>query len=172
MTRSLTVKKEIRTLGLDICNPRRLVGAVARGGTFLDGIVVLPSPNPILNSKSIASAILRTRFFPELRLIMTHDPEMLLEVKVIERLTGLPVIQVNPGKKRDSDGFKPYRVGRKGLQVKSLLPPGILQEILSRTWVTGILPEPLRIAHLVARSRFFREKHGFPSQQINSSAEG
>src|SRR2546428_3611674 len=162
MTRRLTVKKEIRTLGLDLCNPRRLVGAVVRGGTFLDGVVVLPS-KLIPESKSIGSAILGTRFFPELRLIMIHDPKVRLDAKVIERLTRLPVIQIDSARKRNSAGFKPYRVGRKGLQVKSLLPPGVLQEILSTTWARGLLPEPLRIAHLVARSRFFREKQWFPS---------
>src|SRR5712692_861551 len=69
MTRRLTIKKEIRTLGLDLCNPRRLVGAVVRGGVYLDGVLVFPS-NPIPESRSIASAILETRFFPELRLII------------------------------------------------------------------------------------------------------
>ena len=162
MTRRLTVKKEIRTLGLDLCNPKRLVGAVVRGGTFLDGVVFFPS-KLIPRSKSIASEILGTRFFPELRLIMTHDSNLRLDHNLIERLTGLPVIQVDSAKKRESDDFKPYKVGRNWLQVKSSLPPGVLQEILSTTWATGMLPEPLRIAHLVARSRFFREKHGFPS---------
>jgi endonuclease V-like protein UPF0215 family len=162
MTRKLIVKKEIRALGLDTCNPQRLVGAVVRGGTFLDGVVLFPS-KLIPKSKSIASAVLRTRFFPELRLIMTHDPKVRLDPKVIEGLTGLPVIQIDSARKRSSDGFKPYKVGRKWLQVKSSLSLRVLQEILSTTWATGMLPEPLRIAHLVARSRFFREKHGFPS---------
>jgi len=162
MTRRLTVKKEIRTLGLDLCNPQRLVGAVVRGGTFLDGVMIFPSKS-IPKSKPIASAILGTRFFPELRLIMTHDPKLRLDPKVIERLIRLPVIQVDSTRERNSDGFKPYKVGRKWLQVRSFLPPRVLQEILSTTWATGMLPEPLRIAHLVARSRFFRERPGFPS---------
>lgn len=169
MTRKLSVKKEIRTLGLDYCKTRRLVGVIMRGGVYLDGVVVFPSSH-IPNSRSIASAILETRFFPELRLIMTHDPETRLNPRTIERLTKLPVIQVKSSRERNSIGFKPYTIGRNELQVKSSLPPGILQEILSITWTTGILPESLRIAHLLARSRFFREKHEFPSQQINSPA--
>jgi endonuclease V-like protein UPF0215 family len=154
MTRRLTVKKEIRTLGLDLCKPRRLVGAIVKGGLYLDGVVVLPS-SPTPNTRSIASAILETRFFPELRVIMTHDPETRLNSRTIERLTRLPVIQVKSSREGNSNGFKPYIIRRKELQVKSSLPPGILQEILSITWTTGILPEPLRIAHLLARSRFF-----------------
>ena len=164
MTPKFTVKKEIRTLGLDLCNPRRLMGAVVRGGAFLDGIVVFPS-KPIPKSKSIASAILATRFFPELRLIMMHDPETRLDPKTIERLTKLPVIQVDSARKRKSDGFKSYKVGRKELQVKSSLLPGILQEILSTTWATGMLPEPLRIAHLLTRSRFFGKNTRFQANK-------
>jgi endonuclease V-like protein UPF0215 family len=156
MTRKLTVKKEIRILGLDLCNPQRLVGAIARGGVYMDGVEVFPS-NPILDSRLIGSAILETRFFPELRLIMTHDPETRLDTKVIERLTKLPVIQVNSARKRNPNGFKQYKVGRKELQVKSSLRPRTIQEILSTTWTTGTLPEPLRIAHLLGRSRFFEE---------------
>jgi hypothetical protein len=162
MTRSLTVKREIRTLGLDICNPHRLVGAVVRGGTFLDGVAVFPS-NAIPNSKSIAFGILRTRFFPELRLVMTHDPSARLDTKVIERMTGLPVIEVESVSSRKSERFKPYKVGRRELQANSTLPPRTVQEILSTTWTTGMLPEPLRIAHLVSRSRFSRENMGFRS---------
>ena len=164
MTRRLTVKKEIRTLGLDLCNPRRLVGAVVRGGTFLDGVLVFPS-KPIPESKSIGSAILGARFFPELRLIMTHDPKGQLDTKVIDRLTGLPVIQIDSARNKSSTGFKPYKVGTKWLQVKSLLPPRVLQQILSTTWTTGTLPEPLRIAHLVARSRFFGKNRGFQANK-------
>jgi endonuclease V-like protein UPF0215 family len=162
MTRKLTIKKEIRTLGLDLCDPGRLVGAVVRGGLYLDGILVFPSkPNP--NNRSIASAIRETRFFPEVRLIMTHGRKVRLDAKVIEVLTKLPVIWVDSARRRNSDGFKRYKVGRKWLQVKSSLPPVVLQEILSATWVTGKLPEPVRIAHLVARSRLFRKKQAFPS---------
>src|SRR6266849_9841996 len=104
MTRKLTIKKEIRTLGLDLCKPRRLVDAVVRGGVYLDGVLVFPS-NPIPESRSIASAILETRFFPELRLIMTHDPKTRLDINIIERLTKLPVIQVNSATKRNPNGF-------------------------------------------------------------------
>ncbi len=164
MTRKLTVKKEIRTLGLDLCNPRRLVGAVVRGGVYLDGVLVLPS-KPKLKTRWIASAILRTRFFPELRLIMMHDPETRLDAKIIERLTKLPVIQINSARRRRSGGFKSYKVGKKELQVKSSLLPGTLQEILSTTWTTGTLPEPLRIAHLLARSRFFVKNTRFQANK-------
>jgi hypothetical protein len=164
MTRNIIVKKEIRTLGVDLCYPQRLVGAIVRGGVYMDGVEVFPS-NPILDSRSIGSAILETRFFPELRLIMTHDPETRLDTKVIEMSTKLPVIQVNSTRKRSPNGFKTYKVGRKKLQVRSSLLPTTLQEILSTTWTTGTLPEPLRIAHLLGRSRFFEKDTRFQANK-------
>ncbi|HMB66800.1 MAG TPA: hypothetical protein VKM96_02480 [Candidatus Bathyarchaeia archaeon] len=164
MTRKLTIKKEIRTLGLDLCNPRRLMGAVVRGGVYLDGVLVFPS-NPIPESRSIASAILETRFFPELRLIMTHDPKARTDPGVIEKWTKLPVTQIDVARRRNPVSFRSYRVGGKELQVKSSLPPGIVQKVLSTTWTTGMLPEPLRIAHLLARSRFFGKNTRFQANK-------
>src|SRR3989442_5364545 len=126
MTRRLTVKKEIRTLGLDLCNPRRLVGAVVRGGTFLDGVLVFPS-KPIPESKSIGSAILGARFFPELRLIMTHDPKGQLDTKGIDTLTGLPVLQISSAGNNSSTACKPYKVGTQLVHVQRRLPRSVLQ---------------------------------------------
>ncbi|HEV2120266.1 MAG TPA: hypothetical protein VGS11_09220 [Candidatus Bathyarchaeia archaeon] len=157
MTRRFAVKKEIRILGLDFCNPRRQVGAVVRGGHYLDGIVVFPA-RPIPQNRAIASAILRTRFFPELRLIMVHHTRHRLDAKVIEKLTKLPVVEVASANKRASNGFESYKIGSKKSQIASSLPSETLQEILSTTWLTGTLPEPLRIAHLVSRSRIFSGK--------------
>jgi endonuclease V-like protein UPF0215 family len=164
MTRKLIVKKEIRTLGLDLCNPRRLVGAIVRGGVYMDGVEIFAS-NSILDSRSIGSAILETRFFPELRLIMIHDPETRLDTEFIEKSTRLPVIQVNPARERNPNGFKPYAVGRKELELRSSLPPRTLQEILSTTWTTGTLPEPVRIAHLLGRSKFFEKNTRFQANK-------
>jgi len=103
--------------------------------------------------------------FSELRLIMTHDPETRLDPNVIERSTKLPVIQVDATKKTQSEGFESYKIGRKHLLVRSSLPPRILQKILSTTWTTGMLPEPLRIAHLLARSRFFAKNARFQANK-------
>ena len=164
MTRKLTIKKEIRTLGLDLCNPRFLAGAIVRGGVYLDGVVVFPC-NHTPESRSIASAILATRFFPELRLIMTHDPKARIDPKIIEKRTRLQVIKIGLSRGRNSAGFETYRIGAKELRVKSSFQLGILQEILSTTWTTGILPEPLRIAHLLARSRFFGKNTRFQANK-------
>jgi endonuclease V-like protein UPF0215 family len=160
MTRKFVVKKEIRTIGLDFCSPKRSIGAVVRGGHYLDGVVVFPAKFAS-KSKSIAMAIRETRFFPELKLIMVHNSRLRLNAKLVERLTRLPVIEVTSAGRRAPGGFKTCKVGSKKLQVASSLPFEILEEVLSTTWVTGTLPEPLRIAHLVYRSRFFGKTRAF-----------
>lgn len=159
MTRKLTVKKEIRTLGIDLCNPRRTVGAIARGGSLLDGITLLPfgSAGP----QSLGPAIRRSKFFPELRTIMIHDPRSRLDARIINKMTKLPIIEVRSKGRPSSDGYMPVKIGRKQLWVRTSLPAQVAREVLSTTWTAGALPEPLRIAHLVAGSRFFREKSPF-----------
>jgi len=96
---------------------------------------------------------------------MTHDPEKQLDPEEIERLTKLPVIQVDSTKKRQSNGFRSLKVGQKQLQIKTHLPPTVVKEILSTTLSTGTLPEPLRIAHLLARSRFFGKNTRFQANK-------
>jgi endonuclease V-like protein UPF0215 family len=158
LTRRFTVKKEIRSLGIDLCNPACVIGAVVRGGLFLDGIVVF-SPKPNQWNASIARGVIRTRFYPELKLIMTQDPEQRLDIRKIERMTRLPIIEVraSTGEIR-LNGFRRFRVARKELYARSSLETRMVQEVLERSWTTGSLPESLRVAHLITKSRFSWEK--------------
>ena len=157
MPRKFTIKKEIRSLGIDACNPGRVIGAVVRGGLYLDGVVAL-SPNPKRWSLSIANAIVRTRFYSELKLIMTHDPGQRLDIRQIERVTKLAVIEVSTARGFGRKGFELFRVGTRQLQTRSSLETRIVEEILGTTWTIGSLPESLRIAHLIAISRFLEKK--------------
>jgi endonuclease V-like protein UPF0215 family len=161
MKGKFAVKKEIRTLGIDFCNPNRIVGAIARGGVFLDGLAIFPTSSR-RNNREIASAIIKSKFFPELRLIMTHDPTSRLDTRIVERATGLSLIQVSETRKKRPKWLDLQKTRDSRLWVRSSLPPPTLREIISTTWTVGRLPEPLRIAHLVTGSRFFREKPPFP----------
>ena len=122
----------------------------------MDGVVVF-SPNPRKWNKSIADAVVRTRFYPELKLIMTHDPKQRLDMYQIERMTKLPVIEISATHSTRRTEFKMPRVGSKEVGARSTLEDKTAQEVLDRTWTTGVLPESLRVAHLIARSHF-REK--------------
>ena len=158
MTLRFAVKKEIRSLGIDLCNPKRIVGAVFRGGLYLDGIVVF-APNSNGWNASIASGVLGARFYPELKLIMTHDNEQILDIRKIERVTRLPVIQAHSSTRGPlPDNFQRFRIQRKELMVRTTLEARIVEEVLKRTWTTGSLPESLRVAHLIARAQVSWEK--------------
>ena len=152
MTRPLrTVKKEIRILGLDLCNTRGITAAVLRGGQFLDGVFTLRDPGR-LSDREIAGRIIGTRYFPELRAIMVHDPENRSNTDTIEKATRLPVIALSSVRPR-RPGFRVAPAGRGRLWVRTSLPGETLSRILSLTTVFGRLPEPARVAHLLAKTR-------------------
>lgn len=158
MSRRFNVKKEIRALGLDLCNPKRIVGVVVRGGLYLDGVVVFPKDFK-QESRSVANEILRTRFYPELKLIMTHDPQDRLNIRQIEQKTRLPIIQLETTFPTRRRGFATFRAGKRSLLARSTLETKTVQEVLAKTWTVGVFPESLRVAHLIAKSHF-REKTG------------
>ncbi len=146
-----TVKKEIRILGLDFCNNNRIIGAVTRGGDLLDGIISFPTlARP--DSRRIAQQIRQTRYYPELRAVMIHDPGHRSKPEVIERTSRLPVIRVlakKPGHRR----YRIILVKRGLLWVQTGLSDETLRKVLSLTWTWGRLPEPARAAHLLALTR-------------------
>lgn len=148
-----TIKKEMRTLGLDGCNPKRIIGVVVRGGYFLDGVVLFEN----ISKKSLGIQIVNIPYHPELRCIMVHDQTNRLKTSSIERQTGLPLIKVS----NDYNGSRKetiVSVSKRGhLSVKTKLPTSILEKILALTWTTGPLPEPVRVAHLLARAQVFHK---------------
>lgn len=153
MTRPITtVKKEIRTLGLDACNTKRVIGAIVRGGLYLDGIVSFPQTRQN-KARHLARNILETQYFPELRSVMIHDPKNSLDPRTIQETTRLPIIQVSSVKPADSKSYRVFNGKRGHLWVSSRLPPSILDKVISLTWTTGRLPEPTRVAHLIAGAR-------------------
>ena len=147
----MTVKKEIRILGLDFCHNDRITGAVVRGGQFLDGVLSIPK-HPRLSDREIGLQILKTRYYPELRAVMIHDPLQRSKPKVIEKTTRLPVIHIATSKRRGR-GYKMVQATHGRLWLRTDLPSETLQRIVSLTWTFGKLPEPARIAHLLARTR-------------------
>jgi endonuclease V-like protein UPF0215 family len=150
MTTLLThVKDEVRILGLDCCNPRVTIGAVVRGGLYLDGIVSFPKKHTTVQ---LTNSIRETKYFPELRLIMIHGFTRDLNSATIERISRLPVIKVSRGAKMRRGTFEGKEFG---LLVKTKLDRPTLRRILTLTQVLGPLPEPIRVAHLLAKLHIF-----------------
>jgi hypothetical protein len=151
MTRPIrAVKKEIRILGLDTCNPRLNISVIIRGGLNMDG-VISTSPNPKTAMREWGRRIVDSAYFPELRAIMLHNPNGELDSLLLERITGLPTMSISKDAPNHSRGYATFHGSLGRLWVKTQLESTILKKILAASWTTGKLPEPLRVAHLLAR---------------------
>ncbi len=152
MTRPINaVKREIRILGLDFCNKRRIAGVISRGGNYLDGAFAIQDHDKV-DDHSIAKRILKIRHYPELRAIMVHDPRRRSDPSITEEVTRLPVLMVSE-KKPPKDGFKLCQSKRGRLWIQTSLDSETIAKIIPLTWTLGGLPEPARVAHLLARAR-------------------
>jgi len=150
MTRPMrAVKKEIRILGLDTCNPGLTVGVVTRGGLYLDGVISIPTS--LKNTmRERARRIVNSAYFPELRAIMLHNPDDERDSRSLERMTSLPTIAISKDEPRHGRGYKVFDGNLGRLWVDTRLELAILKKTLTATWTFGSLPEPLRVAHLLA----------------------
>lgn len=154
MIRSMqAIKEEIRIIGVDACNPRLTVGVVARGGLYLDGVISFPS-NPKNSMREWARGVVDSAYFPELRAIMLHAPDDERDSRSPESMARLPTIAISKDEPRHGRGYKVFRGNRGRLWVKTPLELAILTKILTVSWTFGSLPEPLRVAHLLARLAF------------------
>ena len=142
-----TVKPEIRILGLDTCRDGEVFGAVVRGGMYLDGFVHFDLERN--GSRQLGKYVLATKYYPELRALMLHDPINRLVVATIEKVTMLPVISISIGG-RAARGYSVFRSQHGTVQRKSSLPISTVDKILYVTWTYGTLPEPVRVAHELA----------------------
>ncbi len=150
MTLSIrTVKREIRILGLDTCRIEEVIGAVVRGGYFLDGVIRLRLPNNHVD-RDLARGILATKYYPELRAIMLHDPGRSLKPSLLETVARLPVIAVSRTR-RPGTRDTAFHSELGTLFHQSRLPKSVVDKILLLTWTCGGIPEPARVAHLLAK---------------------
>lgn len=152
-------RPESRVLGLDTCNPHIIIGSILRGGLFLDGVLTFSAE---LKTNQLASKINTTKYRPELRAIMIHDPSMILNSSTIERMTGLPVLEAVSSVKGHptSQGSLSKVTGQKRSMMHSRQSTN--DQITAAKAIRGGLAEPVRIAHLLAKlhvfGRFLQEK--------------
>lgn len=141
------MKREIRILGLDCCNDRFVVGVVTRGGLYLDGVFTLRDAK----TADLARKVIGTKYFPELRAIMIHGSNPAVDANVVERTTSLPVITIPIDHQVRGRGYRNVRLGKNCIPVKSKMDSQTLMDTLSLTTLRAHLPEPVRIAHLLAK---------------------
>lgn len=177
-------KQEVRIIAWDDCSFRyktkrvRLVGAVYRGGSFMDGLLSTQITKDGLDSTDkIASAINKSRHYDQLSLVMldgiTFGGFNVVDVKMLAKQTKMPVIVImrqKPDMKKFLSALKKFPAFEKrkisvinagkifmyksrsgdifyqkcGLSIKES------EEILKITCVRSNIPEPIRVAHLIA----------------------
>ncbi len=146
-----TVKNEIRILGLDTCRKGEAQGAVVRGGGFLDGVLRF-SLQANLAEGELARQVRATRYYPELRVIMLHDPQNRLRSALLEKNARLPVLEVTT-RRADSSGYARFQSKIGTLFFRTRMPVVTAKRILGIAWNIGTLPEPARVAHLLAKTQ-------------------
>lgn len=160
------LKAETRVIGIDDGGTRRkrriVVGAVFRGGLWLDGVVstfIDVSISPV--GRILGRMVTASKFYKELRYAILHGsmlqsarPSLPLEFNTITRLPTIAILK--PRRNRRFD----YVAERKKNAVNFKLPDfSVLcldvsrekaMEVFGITCVRGSMPEPVRVAGLIA----------------------
>ncbi|MBI2564590.1 DUF99 family protein [Candidatus Woesearchaeota archaeon] len=184
------MKKEVRVVGIDDSPFDKfkdktvfVIGAFYRGGNFLDGVL---STNAEVDgsdsTEKIALMINNSKFKSQLRAIFLDGIAVggfnVVDVPKLNELTGLPVIVVvrdYPDFKKIFSVLKKIGMNEKIEVIKKLGKPvkigkiyvqhaGIssdkVKELLKITCTRSFLPEPIRVAHLIAAGVVKGESRG------------
>jgi len=174
------MKKEIRVLGIDDgpfdkFNDKEVIviGAIYRGGSFIDGVISTHvKVDGDDSTKQIVRMVNECKFKPQLQAIILDGIAVggfnVIDVDDLNKKTGIPVIVVM----RDYPDFKKIEKALTKLnheeKIKLLKKAGEVyqlgeifvqaiglslkqaEEIIDITCTHSLLPEPLRVAHLIA----------------------
>jgi endonuclease V-like protein UPF0215 family len=152
-TRLREIKREIRVLGLtSYRNPdtgiHETVGVIFRGKHWLDGVLKTSSRGPSITT-DVAETIRRSNHHPQIRVILLHrdllNDGAEIDPHRLSRETGKPVIALGfqDSPRNSQSPTQPITVGIDEKTAKRIL------KITSRT---GVYPEALRVAGLLAGS--------------------
>jgi hypothetical protein len=186
------LKKEIRVLGIDDApfdkfNDKKtlLIGTFFRGGNFIDGVVstkINVDGNDATNK--IIELVKKTKFYPQLRAIMLDGIAVggfnVIDITKIHQKTKIPVIVVvrkypdfkeiervliklkkKPKIKLLRKAGKVHKAGSIFIQFAGL-DLEEAKEILKITCTRSFIPEPVRVAHIIASGLTYGESRGKP----------
>ena len=184
------LKKEIRVIGIDDAPFNKfgkgnvlIVGTVFRGGQWIDGILSTKASIDGNNAtKKIAEMVNKCKFRPQLQCIFLDGIAVggfyIIDIRELSKKTKLPVIVIIR-KKPDIKEIKKIltRLNKKDKiklieKAGSVVPAGKIyvqltglsiekaKEILKITCTRSLIPEPIRIAHLIASGITFGESRG------------
>lgn len=173
-------KKEIRIIAWDDCAFKfrqksvLIIGVVFRGGQFLDGLLSTKVTKDGLDATDkISESITRSRHYDQLSLIMldgiTFAGLNMIDIKKLRKTTKLPVIAVQ----RDMPDMKKFMLAMRRVKgydkrqkmvkaagkiykykeiyyQKNGLTCKECEELLKTTCTRSKIPEPIRVAHLIA----------------------
>ena len=184
------IKKEIRVIGIDDAPFNKfkkgkvlIVGAVYRGGSFLDGILSTKVNVDGNNAtEKIIEMINECKFKPQLQCIFLDGIAVggfnVIDVKELNKKTRIPVIIIirrNPNLKKIKETL--IRINKKN-KIKLIEKAGSVvsvgkiyiqltglsveraKEILKIVCTRSLIPEPIRIAHLIASGVTHGESRG------------
>jgi uncharacterized protein len=173
-------KKEIRTLGIDDSPFNKfkkgntlVIGTIFRGGTLLDGILTTKIAIDGSNAtKKLIQMINPSKYKKQLRCILLNGIALggfnIIDIEELNQKTKIPVIVVirrYPDFKKIEETLKKLNkqkkykliqkagtvekvnkiyIQRKGITLKQT------KEILKLTCTRSLIPEPIRVAHLIA----------------------
>lgn len=173
-------KREIRALGIDDSPFKKftkgsilVVGTIFRGGTLIDGILTTKVAIDGTNStKKLIEMVNKSKFKPQLRCILLNGIALagfnVIDIEELNKKTRIPVIVVirkYPDFKKIEETLKKInqhkkykliqkagpveQVGKIYIQRKGITKKKA-EEILKLTCTRSLIPEPIRVAHLIA----------------------
>ena len=184
------IKKEIRIIGIDDSPFNKfkdkkvlVVGVVMRGGLFVDGVLSTRVDVDGSNATDkIAKMISKCKFKPQLQCIFLNGIAVagfnVVDVQQLNKKTKIPVVVVirtNPdivkiketlAKIRQKNKIKLIEKAGKVIQIGNIFVQltGIdlekSKEILRIVCTRSLVPEPLRLAHIIAAGIAFGESKG------------
>ncbi len=183
-------KREIRILGIDDSPFKKfrrgnilVIGTIFRGGALLDGILTTKVSIDGNNStKKLIQMLNKSKFKPQLRCVLLNGIALagfnVIDIKELNKKTKIPVIvvirkypdfkkieltlkKINKQKKYKLiqkagpvEKIDKIYIQRKGITLKKA------KEILKLTCTRSLIPEPIRVAHLIAGGIITGESKG------------
>lgn len=174
------IKEEIRIIAWDDCAFRfeqksvLVIGAIFRGGKFLDGLLSTRIKKDGSDATDkIADSITKSRHYDQLSYIMldgiTFGGFNLVDIKKLYKKTKMPIVIIQrsePDMKKFKGALRIFKDYRKRLQIvkhagkifrfnkiyyqKIGLTNDECKELLKITCIRSNIPEPVRVAHLIA----------------------
>ena len=183
-------KKEIRVIGIDDSPFKKfkkgkvlVIGTIFRGGAWCDGILSTKvSIDGKDSTKKLVEMINKCRFKPQLRCILLDGIALggfnIIDIKELNKKTKIPVMVVirrYPDFKKIEETLKKINKGHKYKLIEKAGPVTKIGEIfvqlsgltleqaksiLKITCTRSLIPEPIRVAHLIAAGVVTGESKG------------